>query len=127
MLRIFQVIMPLFAIALFGLPTTLIAWICTVGVFVLIESYAYAMVFCIADETGLHFQRWTRWNHVKWKDLVPPRRQPLAFYKMVEVRNKSLWNRYLLLPGSASLHQIHLNCEQDRAIRDRLQDGFTGR
>ena len=126
-LRAFQIGMPLLLLTLFGLPFTLFSWICSVSCFVIAEIYVSAMVFCIADETGLHIQRWSRWKHVSWQELLPLNRQPLAFYKVVAIRNRPLWSRYLLLPGAASLHELEIKSEKDRAIRDLLQDGVTGR
>lgn len=124
--HIFQVVFVLLMLVLFGVPTTPSAWLFAVLI-VAFEFYLASTVYCVANEHGLQYQRWSHWNRIAWRDIGIPKRQPFSFYKCIAIRNRPFWKRYLLLPAGPSLHMIEIESAEDRAVRDLLQDGFTGR
>jgi hypothetical protein len=67
--------------------------------FILAQIVFFRIVYARLTQEGIEYRRWHRWKQVKWDEMASIERFGPMNQFVIRRKDKSLWNRYVLLPS----------------------------
>jgi len=117
--RVFEILMPLFFIAIMSAMDSVFDWIITLAALLIWEVFSSAVVFAKLTDDGLAYLRWRKWRELGWSEIAYGGAGPVGFISIK--RRGPIWRRYLILKAPNLSTELIESSSQAKRFLEAIQ------